>query len=106
MKKIAVITSLVIALGAGFGAESAASVSTYLGSVDRQRACNTQYPSGWGLCAEVLDQRDAYSWRCGAPWNHSGYDIDVNRECVVQFGSDASSGLRDARNPYSSFCQR
>lgn len=107
MKKITAITALTIALGAGFGAAPAASAaSTYLGGVDMQRACNTQYPSSWGLRAEVLDQRNAYSWRCTAPWDRSSYGIDVNRECVVQYGRGAHFGLRDARNPYSWFCQR
>jgi hypothetical protein len=106
MKKITTIAALAIALGAGFGAAPAASAaSTYLGGVDMQRACDTQYP-GWGLRAEVIDQHNAYSWRCTVPWDRSSYGIDVNRECALQYDRSAYSGLRDAHNPYSWFCQR
>jgi hypothetical protein len=82
-----------------------ASASVYLGGVDMQRACNTQYPPVYGLRAEVLNQRNAFSWRCTAPWDQTR-GIDVNRECVTQYGGGAHAGLRDGRNPYSWYCQR
>ena len=83
----------------------AASAAAVVGGVDMQRACNTQYPPSFGLRAVVLDQRNAYSWRCAAPWD-STRGIDVNRACANQYGSGAWSGPRDSRNPYSRYCQR
>ena len=81
-----------------------ASASTRLGGVDMQRACDTQYP-GFGLAARVLDQHNAYSWRCVAPWDNTR-GIDVNRACANQYGGGAYAGLGDSRNPYSWYCQR
>ncbi|TYC70775.1 hypothetical protein EH183_33820 [Streptomyces sp. CB01881] len=72
--------------------------------MDMQRGCNTQYP-GYGLRAVVTDQHNAYSWRCTSPWGYS-VGIDVNKECVTQYGAGASAGLTDPRNPYTWFCRR
>lgn len=58
------------------------SASATTSGVDMQRACNKQYPA-FGLKAEVLDQRNAYSWRCTAPWDNTR-GIDVNATCVEQ----------------------
>jgi hypothetical protein len=81
-----------------------ASASTYLGGVDMQRACSTQQPA-MGLAAVVTNQRNAYSWQCKAPWGYA-VGIDVNRECVTQYGSGAFAGLGSSTNPYSWYCQR
>jgi hypothetical protein len=81
-----------------------AAASTYLGGVDMQRACDTQY-AGFGLRAVVTDQHNAFSWRCTAPWGYSA-GIDVNKECVTQYGGGAFSGLGNTSNPYSWYCQR
>lgn len=75
-----------------------------LGGVDMQRACDTQYP-GFGLRAVVLDQHNAFSWRCAAPWDNTR-GIDVNRACANQYGAGAFAGLGSATNPYSWYCQR
>lgn len=106
MKKITAIAALSLALGSGFAMAPAAFASAPLGGVDMQRACNTQYSPGWKLRAEVFDRRDAFSWRCAAPRNRSIYNINVTRECVVQYGLREYAGLRDRHNPYSWFCQR
>lgn len=82
-----------------------ASASVVLGGVDMQRACNTQYSPAFGLKAVVLDQHNAYSWRCAAPWDNTR-GIDVNRECATQYGNPGWAGLRDSHNPYSWYCQR
>lgn len=82
-----------------------ASASVYLGGVDMQRACNDQYGASLGLLAEVTNQRDAFSWRCTAPFDRTR-GIDVNKACVTQYGRGAYAGLRDGRNPYSWYCQR
>jgi hypothetical protein len=83
-----------------------AEAAVRIGGVDMQRACNTQYPASWGLAAHVNDQNNAYSWRCWASWDHSTYGIDVNRECVTQYGAGAYAGLVSKYNPYSWYCQR
>jgi hypothetical protein len=93
------------ALVAGTLAASApASASTYLGGVDMQRACDVQYP-GFGLRAVVQNQYNAYSWKCVSPWGYTA-GIDVNRECVTQYGPGAYAGLWNRYNPYTWFCQR
>ncbi|WP_208693244.1 hypothetical protein [Streptomyces sp. CB01881] len=53
----------------------------------------------------MTDQHNAYSWRCTSPWGYS-VGIDVNKECVTQYGAGASAGLTDPRNPYTWFCRR
>ena len=112
MKKITTIAALSVALGAGFATAPAAfasiaPASAPLGGVDMQRACDTQYPPARRLRAEVLNQHDAFSWRCAAPQNRGPvYGINVNRECVVQYGRGAFAGFRDVHNPYSWFCRR
>jgi hypothetical protein len=97
------------ALAAGTLAASApASASTYLGGVNMQQACAVQYP-GFGLRAVVQNQYNAYSWKCAQlpwwPWGHA-VGIDVNRECVTQYGPGAHAGLWNSYNPYTWFCQR
>ena len=91
--------------GLGLVTASPAQAATRLGGVDMQRACDTQWP-GYGLTAHVNDPNNAYSWRCWAPWDHTSYGIDVNRECVTQYGAGAYAGLGSTTNPYSWFCQR
>jgi hypothetical protein len=97
-----------------------AEAATPLGGVDMQRACRTQYPSGWGLTAHVSDWKNsafgstgyandpdnAYTWRCWAPWDHRTYSIDVNRACVNQYGRGAYAGLGNSTDPYSWYCRR
>lgn len=70
-----------------------------------QRACNTQYPPSFGLKAVVLDQHNAYSWRCAAPWDNTR-QINVNAACANQYGPGAYAGLGSATNPYSWYCRR
>jgi hypothetical protein len=89
---------------AGLAGASPAFASTYLGGVDMQRACDTQY-LGYGLRAVVLDQHNAFSWKCRSPWGYTA-GIDVNRECVTQYGGGASAGLVSQTNPYSWYCKR
>lgn len=79
-----------------------AAAATRLGGVDMQRACDTQYP-GRGLRAVVTDGSNAYSWRCVGGSFSGG--INVNAECVTQYGQGAYAGLDNASNPYSWYCQ-
>jgi hypothetical protein len=97
-----------------------AEAATRLGGVDMQRACTKQHPAEWGLKARVNDSENsawgltgqvndpdkAYSWRCWAPWDHSTYEIDVNRACVDQYGAGAYARLGNSTNPFSWYCQR
>ena len=96
------ILSVALALLAGvatLSVASPASAATSLGGVDMQRACNVQHP---GSTATVLNQTDAYSWRCvgGAT-----YGINVSAACANQYWPGAYAGLGSTTNPYSWYCQ-
>jgi hypothetical protein len=78
----------------------------YLGRVDMQRACVTQYPASWGLSANVNHPYNANSWRCWAAWDHWSYGIDVHKACANQYGQGAYAGLGNVNNPYSWYCRR
>jgi hypothetical protein len=80
--------------------------AAYLGRVDMQRACATQYPASWGLSAQVNHPYKANSWRCWAPWDHWSYGIDVHRACANQYGEGAYAGLGNINDPYSWYCRR
>lgn len=106
IRRMAVTAAVTVGLCATAAVSApAASAATRLGGVDMQRACNTQYPPSFGLKATVMNQRDAYSWRCTAPFD-STRQINVNAACANQYGGGAYQGLADARNPYSWYCQR
>jgi hypothetical protein len=84
-----------------------ASAAIRLGGVDMQRACSVQWKHFGPTTAIVLDQRNAYSWKCRS--NYTGVivgGIDVNRQCADQYGWDAYAGLGSTSNPYSWYCQR
>jgi hypothetical protein len=98
------VAALTVTTGLLSLAAPEAAAATRLGGVDMQRACDTQY-TGFGLRAVVTDQHNAFSWRCTAPWGYSA-GIDINRECVTQYGAGASSGLGSTSDPYSWYCQR
>jgi hypothetical protein len=87
-------------------AATPAEAATRLGGVDMQRACTTQYPSGWGLTAHVNNPDNAYSWSCWSPWDRTSYGIDVKRACVNQYGAGAYPGLGHQAYPKSWYCQR
>ena len=83
------------------------SASTRLGGVDMQRACSVQWATYGPTTAVVRDQHNAYSWVCRS--NYTSYilgGVNVNQECVLQYGSGAYAGLGSASNPYSWYCQR
>ena len=89
------------------GPASPAAAATRLGGVDMQRACTVQWANYGPTTAIVLDQHNAYSWKCRS--NYTGYilgGVDVNEECVLQYGSGAYSGLGSSTDPYSWYCQR
>lgn len=89
------------------GTAGPAAAGTRVGGVDMQRGCSVQWAAYGATTAIVLDQYNAYSWRCRS--NLTAYilgGIDVNRECALQYGQGASAGLVSATNPYSWYCQR
>jgi hypothetical protein len=79
---------------------------TYLGPVNMQDACTNQYPEQ-GRVAAVGDPHNAFSWICIYPsWDLPYGGISVDKQCVVQYGIGARSGLRDRKDPASWYCQR
>ncbi|WP_427132031.1 hypothetical protein [Pseudarthrobacter sp. S9] len=91
---------------AGLLAGSApASAASYLGGVDMQRACNTQYYDAFHYRAEILNQYDAYSWRCVNDGDTTN-KIDVDLACMIQYGAGARAGLVYWWDPHSWYCQR
>jgi hypothetical protein len=72
-----------------------------------QRACSVQWEHFGPTTAIVRDKNSAFSWRCKS--KHTAYivgDIDVNKQCVLQYGRGAYAGLGSRTNPYSWYCQR
>lgn len=108
VRKGLVILTLVGASTVGMlGTAPSASAAIRLGGVDMQRACSVQWAHFGPTTAIVLDQRNAYSWKCRS--NYTGVivgGIDVNRQCVYQYGWGAYAGLGSTTNPYSWYCQR
>jgi hypothetical protein len=89
------------------GSAPSATAATRLGGVDMQRACSVQWKHFGPVTAFVRDQRNAFSWTCKS--NYTGVivgGIDVNRQCVDQYGRGAYAGLGSTSNPYSWYCQR
>jgi hypothetical protein len=102
-KSLLLLSLIVAAIIAPFLVASPASAATVrLGGVDMQRACDTQYP-GRGLRAVVTNWASAYSWQCVSAGFSGG--IDVNAECVTQYGQGAYAGLDNPGNPYTWYCQ-
>jgi hypothetical protein len=82
-----------------------ASASDVLGGIDMQRACNTQYYDAFHYRAVLLNEHDAYSWRCVKDSDTSN-QIDLDLACKIQYGADARAGLTFWWNPYSWYCLR
>jgi len=107
-RKSLVVVGLLAASALGLlGPAPSAAAATRLGGVDMQRACSVQWKDFGPTTAIVRDQHNAYSWGCRS--NYNGWvlgGIDVNRQCVYQYGLGAYAGLGSSTNPYSWFCQR
>lgn len=108
VRKGLVVLALMGASAVGMlGPAPSASAAVRLGGVDMQRACSVQWEHFGPTTAIVRDQRNAYSWLCRS--NYTGVlvgGIDVNRQCVYQYGRGAYAGLGSTTNPYSWYCQR
>jgi hypothetical protein len=95
-----------VLMTAGLLAGSAPAVaSDVLGGIDMQRACNTQYYDAFHFRAVVLDEHDAYSWRCVKDADTSN-GIDLDRACLIQYGDGARAGLTFWWDPHSWYCLR
>ena len=72
------------------------------GGVDLSMACYLQYP-GQDAWAGFSNADNVYSWYCDS---NSGYlgGININEECVYQYGPGAVALFYDYNNPYSWYC--
>lgn len=104
-KALTTAAALTLTTAGLLGGSTPASAGTYLGGVDMQRACNTQYYDAFEIRAVILDQYDAYSWRCVLGSDTSD-GINVNQECVIEYGGGAYAGLVYWWDPHSWYCQR
>lgn len=105
-RNAAASAAVLVLVTAGLLAGSApAAASEVLGGIDMQRACNTQYYDAFNIRAVVLNESDAYSWRCVKDEDTTN-GIDVNMACVIQYGGEARAGLTFWWDAYSWFCLR
>jgi hypothetical protein len=105
-RSAATSAAVFVLMAAGLLAGSApAAASDVLGGIDMQRACNTQYYDAFHFRAVVLDEHDAYSWRCVKDWDTTN-GIDFDGACLIQYGAGARAGLTFWWNPYSWYCLR
>ena len=103
-RTVAAPVALVVLVAAGLLAGSVpAAASEVLGGIDMQRACNTQYYDAFHIRAVVLDEHDAYSWRCVKDADTTN-GIDMDLACSIQYGSAARAGLAFWWDPYSWYC--
>lgn len=102
--------AFLLAIGATVAMLAVASpASAATGSVHIQEWCKhvaTSSPAD--TTAVVLDQHNAYSWRCHdtsldgtiyAYWN-----VDMNAACAYWYGNPGTAGLGSSTNPYSWYC--
>lgn len=74
-----------------------------LKSVSLWTACNNQWPgSKLNLFGSTV-----YDWKCTVYWSGlpENFDIDVSRQCRVQYGNRYMADYRDFNNPYSWYCK-
>lgn len=102
--RVATPAVLVVLMAAGLLAGSTpAAASEVLGGIDMQRACNTQYYDAFHIRAVVLDEHDAYSWRCVQDADTTN-GIDMGLACTIQYGRTARAGLAFWWDPHSWYC--
>lgn len=73
-----------------------------LGGIDVQAACSQQFP---GSKAVVNPKANVYGWRCYGT-DHKAHGVNLNKQCVVQYGSGAVATYSDFNNPLSWHCRR
>ena len=99
---IPVVAATLLGLGGATAVAAPASAAT--GPVNMQAACNEQYP-GQGRIAKVRTN-NVFGWKCvtGVVPVADG-DIDVWRQCRIQYGNpNAYGAYSDFNNPYSWYC--
>lgn len=105
-RSAAASAAVFVLMGAGLlVGPASANASEILGGIDMQRACNTQYYDAFHIRAVVLNELDAYSWRCIKDADISN-GIDFDLACIIQYGADAHAGLTFWWNAYSWYCLR
>jgi hypothetical protein len=99
--------SVVLAAGAasvGLAAPAAlASVNGIDGGIDMIAACAAQYPYVAGVTAK-LSAPNVYAWYCSSPSGINVGGIDVQQQCVAQYGQGAYALYSDYNNAYSWYC--
>lgn len=105
-RSAAASAAVFVLMGAGLlVGPASANASEILGGIDMQRACNTQYYDAFHIRAVVLNEHDAYSWRCIKDADISN-GIDFDLACIIQYGAGAHAGLTFWWNAYSWYCLR
>jgi hypothetical protein len=101
----------VLALGGAVGVGAPAHAASMLGGVSVVGACSNQLWIAPSATRAVLVANNTSGWRCqyvGATftWTWYGYNIDLNRQCVVQYGAGAYAKYLNFYDPYSWRCWR
>lgn len=97
------ITTMASAIFLASGVTSA----TNLGGISVYNACVNQYPAAYHHEVFILEnQYNVMGWRCRLNHIHSGYvELDLNRQCRVQYGTAASARYTDFNDPFSWYCE-
>ena len=101
-----------VTLSSLLGFTMPAQAATQLGGVSVVGACINQLFIAPPSARAVLIANNVSGWRCqyvGAgipPVTYIWYNIDLNRECVVEFGSGAYARYFNFNDPYSWRCYR
>jgi hypothetical protein len=104
-RKIAVaLTSVLASFGFTFAVTPSAEAATLRGGVSVSQAC--YYTYGWD---NTIHGNNVHSWRCVAYGSNGMYvfgGVDLNRQCVRQYGSGAYASYTNYNDPYSWKCYR
>jgi len=89
--------------GFAFMATPNAQAATDRGGLSVAQACYYQY--GWD---DTTHGNTAVSWRCIFRGSNGAilYSVDLNKECVREYGAGAVAKYLDYNNPYSWRCYR
>jgi hypothetical protein len=100
-----------LALAGAIGVSAPARAATMLGGVSVAGACSNQLYIAPSATRAVLVTNNVSGWRCqyvGAviTWTWCSYNIDLNRQCAVQYGAGAYARYSNFYDPYSWRCWR
>jgi hypothetical protein len=102
-----VVSAAIVLTAATATMAPAAHASTRLGGISVQGACNNQ----WQESTAVLIANNVFGWRCKYQEGLGGGEvyygsINLNQQCVYQYGNGAYAAYSDYNNPYSWSCYR